>query len=176
MKSGKMLVLILFGLMLTGAANAAVIPLTDGVWQMFSWDGLGPIYDNLDGYQITVPVGWAGRLRVVDCCRLGDEFSVWQTPGGLAFNTSPFGGTDGGISTGHDPDSAWLDAGLSKGSKVFGNGDWQIDIEVTRLAAGFTSGGGWVRLDLSEVLEPATMALFGSGLLALGLVRRFRRS
>ncbi len=45
-------------------------------------------------------------------------------------------------------------------------------------ATGTPSFGGRTRewaVDVSLVPEPVTMALFGSGLLALGLVRRFRR-
>ena len=173
MVRSKFLVLAIFGLMLAGAANAAVIPLVDGTWHTFFWTTVGPIDDNADGYQATVPVGFTGLLRVVDCCLIGDEFQVFQNPGGLAFNTSAFGGVDGAGTTGFDGDSAWLVAELSKGSKIFGDGSWEIDISVSRLALGAPSGAGFIRLDLLPIPEPATYAFVGAGLLALvGFARR----
>lgn len=150
-------------------ANALPTPLTDGIWFTFSWVNIGPIDNNAEGYDFTVPVGFTGLLRVVDCCNVGDQFDVFQNPGGLAFSTSAFSGTDGAPSGASTGDSAWSNAFLSKGSKVFGVGSWEIDISTNRLASGFNSGSAFIRLDLASVPEPTTNLLLGIGLVLMAL-------
>jgi PEP-CTERM motif len=151
-------------------ANAASTPLTDGIWESFFWSNLGPIDSNAEGYQITVPVGFIGLLRVVDGFLIGDQFDVFQNPGGFfSFSTSAFSGTDGAPSGASDGDSAWSNLNLSKGSKEFGVGIWEIDISTNRLALGSNSGEAFIRLDLAAVPEPATNLLLGIGLVLMAL-------
>lgn len=161
----------------TSSAFAAPIVVGSG-WQTFDWfDGLGPIDSPADGYQFTAlgPV----EIRVVDCCRIGDQFDVFVN-GGAGFTTSAIqAGTDGIGSGAFTGDAAWADTRLSKGSLVLGSGIYDIDISVIRLASGSSIGAGFFRVDAAPVAqpvpEPGSFLLFGAAAAGLGARARSRR-
>ena len=152
-----------------GSLSAATLPI--GSWDTFSFGSApSPITFPTDGYQLSLPS--SGLLRVVDCCVIGDRFDVY-IDSVFAFSTTAVAPGDDGVDAGlFDGDSAWADSRVSKGSILLGPGSYQIDINVVSNAVGFSSGGGFIRADVSDVPEPASVALCGAGLVGLVFLRR----
>ena len=147
------------------SAYAATIPV-DGGWQSFSFGATGSV--NSFDYTAATPVD----IRIVDCCVIGDEFSV-SLNGGAGVPTSdsqPWTGIS--TSGAFDGDDAWADPRLSHLTLAGPGGYNTIDTTVTINAAGFPDGGAaFIRVD-SAVPEPGVFGLLGIGLSALALLRR----
>lgn len=151
-------------------APASAAPIALGVWETFTWDGLGPIDDPGEGFQILLTE--TALLRVVDCCVIGDQFEVFTQVDGSLGITSAIGAGDGVQSGAFDGDSAWAHPLLSKGAWILAPGWYDIDINVVRLTPGFNEGAGFIRLDPYVVPEPGTITLFGLGALLLLVGRK----
>ncbi|MDX5360814.1 MAG: PEP-CTERM sorting domain-containing protein [Alphaproteobacteria bacterium] len=163
----------------TQAASAAPVTLTvDGAYEIFGFSGLGAITSPADGYQVTVGAGGA-LIDVVDCCIVGDEFDVTFDDGASPFtlSSSAINPADDGVNTGAItmPD-ALADGRLSSLVGVYlSPGLWDIDIVLTRVAAGTSFGDGFIQARSAAVSEPALLALFGLGLLGIGVAAQRRR-
>jgi hypothetical protein len=154
----------------TMPASATVL-VVDGGWQMFYWSGTAvPLAVNESPYTLTTTVSPVA-VRIVDCCIIGDEFSV-TIDSLITLYTSATNPADDGVGSGaFDGDTAWADSRLSFGSFLLSPGwSYTLDVSVTRIAMGTSDGAGFIRAD--SVPEPATFAMLGAGLLALGLLRR----
>jgi len=149
--------------------SAGAVTLTPNTgWLDFSWSGgLGAI----ETYELTVG-NFGGTIDLVDCCIIGDEFDLVITGDvNTTLSTTATNPADDGVqSDAFNGDDAWADGRLSNGSIFLAEGTYQLDLELTRNATGFTSGGGYIRV--TSVPVPAAVWLFGSGLSLLGWFRR----
>jgi hypothetical protein len=140
--------------------------LTIGTWSEFSWGGVGQASPSFT-YSSATPT----LLRVVDCCVIGDQFSIYVN-GVFALTTSDpsaWDDQDGGFE-----DSAWTDPRMSKGSILLPAGAYTVDEYVIRAATGYAEGSASIRYDASAIPEPASMALVAIGAAALCFMRRRR--
>ena len=155
--------LALLGL-LAAPASSQMVP---GTWYTFSWSGLGMMSQ-------TFVVGGSGAMdiQVVDCCIVGDRFTVYGSVSGTMGSTSAdFGAADGTQSGAFDGASAWADPDLSKG-QFQGVAGETISLQQIRLAPGTTGGAGYIR---TVTPEPGTVILMATGLLGLGVAMRRRQ-
>ena len=158
------------------AAAQRPTPLALGVWTEFSWfDGVGSFTDPSGGFFLDAvqPV----RLRLTDAFSAGDAFDLFVN-GVWALGT-PDVASDEGVDAATGA-AAWADPRLSRGMLTLGAGRHALTIQLRSAAEGWTYGSGFVRADLVEapvttVPEPATTALLGAGLLALGGAAARRR-
>lgn len=176
----RFLVLSLVAAIFLVSATVYATPITvgDPLWYEFRFTTVG--VDAVDG-TFTVPSSggnsqeapappWtfsspvATSLRVVDAFMYGDAFNIYDF-GSLIGQTSLVnigGGT--GIS---DPELTWLDPLFSSGTFLLAAGDHSLTIQPYQI---YSSGAAYFRVD--AVPEPATLLLFGSGLIVLAGIRR----
>lgn len=163
----------------------AVVLAADGQWAGFTVDGNLPPYslvwvdDNAAAVHFTfdVAVGFQARLTVVDAGFSGDRFSVSNHGVVLGSTSVPVAGDPAGAIE-FDYDNALADANFSRGTFMLGAGSHDITGLLSQSLA--TADGpldatiGAVRLDISPVPEPATLAtlLAGLSLLTVWLRRR----
>lgn len=182
----KIAIAALLGLsaLLGASAQAATRTLAaDGSWAEFSVDGNLPPYalgwQDLDGsalsFSLVIPQGFVGHLTVVDAGFSGDRYALFNH-GALLGQT---GGALNGDATGPlqlDFDAALADAAFSRGQFELGAGSHLIS---GRLIASTTLDGeplnaslGGLRLAVSPVPEPASVATLLAGLALLAGLRR----
>lgn len=145
-------------------ASAALVPI--GAWDVFHF-GRAPSPINPQ-YTIDVAPGTHVKVRIVDCCVIGDEFSYSVDGGALQFTSDADAndGDDSGATTG---DAAWADPRLSRALIYLLPGFHTIDLAITENAAGTSSGDAFITAD---VPEPATLGMLGLALAGLGFSRR----
>ena len=163
----------------------AVVLAADGQWAGFVVDGNLPPYslawvdDNAAVVHFTfeVGVGFQARLTVVDAGFSGDRFSVSNHGVVLGSTSVPVAGDpEGAIEFGYD--NALADANFSRSMFMLGAGGHDITGLLSQSLASadgpLNATFGAVRLDISPVPEPATLAtlLAGLSLLAVWLRRR----
>ena len=169
---------------LLGTAQAGVL-VADGHWAGFSVDANLPPYsaawidDNAAAlnFTFTIAAGHQGLLTVVDAGFSGDVFQVTDFGAVLGSTSTPVDGDpNGGIT--FDFDAALANSDFSRAIFTLGAGAHSISGSATRFLSdasgplGATSGG--VRLEVSSVPEPGSLATLLAGL-GLTLVLRRKR-
>ncbi len=193
-----------FARLMAGAALAAsvlsahatqVVLAADGQWQSFNvneidsvtfgveWidnaDSLSPDFGSPLSFTFSVAGGSFNRLTVVDAGFAGDTFIV-TNQGGLLGQTSgvPMQSYLSAPDVGVDFDAALADTRFSRAVVVLGAGDYvisgallqSVDFDGSPLNA--TIGG--MKLEVTPIPEPASVALMLAGIGVLGLVGRRR--
>ncbi len=158
----------LAGTMLGGGtfSSAALVVLSPGVWDDFYFYAAGTAVD--ETWAFDLPAGYS--LYVTDAFLSGDQFAVYND--GVLLGLTSYVAT--GASGYEEPQGAY-DSGLySRGEfPLFAGYYGNIHLFVELSPHG--SGGAFIKIDhssLSPVPEPATMFLFGAGLLGFTAVRR----
>ena len=163
----KVLALAILMVAFSAFASADTLPVNGG-WTTFGWST-----NDAGAVVFSGPYTFSGAaaVSVVDCCAVGDRFSVYDN-GSLLGTTDP---TFGSPSPCFDGDACW-NSGMSQGLFLVGDGSHSISFELYAAAPGFEGqpGNGFLRAD-STVPEPGTMVLLGTGLVGFGM-RRFRKS
>jgi len=125
---------------------------------------------------VTFTITHDAYLSVTDAFIPGDVYQISNSAppntvvGTTSFVSLPFHW----VNTGGTFNSAWADdAVYSKISLLLGPGSYSFNIEDIAASFGLPAGFG-ERLDYAVVPEPLSVALLGTGLLGLGLVRRRR--
>ena len=153
----------------------------DAGWQVFHF-GVAPTVATSFTVSSTGPF----RVRVVDCCVIGDRFRLHTSFPIVYDYGSAVDPLLNGVSSGcFDGDTCWADGRLAMISLTFEDpgswdlGTWGFDIELLENASGTTNGSGFYRVEsLSDpgvVPEPSTYLLMASGLVGLAGVARQRR-
>jgi hypothetical protein len=115
--------------------------------------------------------GAGGYFSITDAFLVTDTYTVTDGLLGLIITTTP--GLIAAVWTmPSDPtaDAAWADARYSKGQIFLPAGSYSLTIE--NIADVGLPAGLYVRADAAAVPAPAALALFGLGLIGLGLARR----
>ena len=166
------------------AAHAAPLP-TDGSWAVFTVDANLPPYstgwadDNGAPLQfdVSIEAGFVGTLTVVDTGFSGDQFKVLDGQQVLGTTSTPVSGDPSGAIT-FDADVALANTDFSRGVYTLAAGSHRISgLMVGSLANAdgpLNATIGAVRLQVSAVPEPASLATLLAGLGLLAVVRRRR--
>nr|WP_316643836.1 PEP-CTERM sorting domain-containing protein [uncultured Roseateles sp.] len=169
------------------SAQAATLA-NDGSWAGFNVDGnlppyaLGWIDDQAAALNFTfsIPTGFKGTLTVVDAGFSGDEFRI-SDGASLLGNTSLAVNGDALGAIEFSYDAALANPHFSRGVFTLGSGAHDITgllIKSTTLdgVGDLNATFGAVRLEISPVPEPATLATLLAGLALLTTVLRRRDS
>ena len=164
-------------------ARPAQAQVLDAGWQVFHFGAAPAVVESF-----TVSSTGPFRVRLVDCCVIGDRFRLHTGfPIVYDYASSTPNPIWNGIGSGcFDGDACWADGRLSMLELNFIDpgswdlGTWGFDIELLENAAGTVSGSGFYRVDSVRdpgiVPEPSTYVLVASGLVGLaGVARRRRR-
>lgn len=167
-----------------GSAHADTL-VADGNWVGFTVDGnqapysLSWLDDNALPlhFTFTIAAGFQGRLTVVDTGFSGDRYSVTDHAGLLGQTGA---GVDGDVNGAIEfsPDNALANPHFSRGVFTLGAGAHDISGVMSRSLADaygpLNASIGAVRLEVSAVPEPATLATLLAGLSLLTVVLRRR--
>ncbi len=175
-KLKRFLLVLLSAVLMSGvvsSVSASVITLDEttdlGVWQNFYFNDVGSY--GTDTYQFSTTTELS--FFVTDAFAIGDRFEIFDGSASLGLTSNVAESDSVNLS---DAQSAY-DSGLySTGEWVLGPGTYDISVLVASTPYG--RGGAFVKLDTSSaapVPEPATMILFGIGLLGLAGVSRKKR-
>jgi hypothetical protein len=158
------------------ASPASADPLTvDAGWHEFSWNDAPNAFADNGPFEFTTL--HLATLLVTDAYLNGDRFEVYDNGVLLGATSLP---TDDGTQIEGDPDAAVVSADFSSGAFVLGAGFHSITIKTIDIAAEYTSGAGFLRVDSldggggavpRETPEPGTLTLLG--LAATCLVGRY---
>ena len=171
---------------LLSAAQAAVLP-TDGSWRSFAVDANLPPYSagwiDDDGaslrFDFSIDAGQVGTLTVLDTGFAGDVFQVSDGATLLGSTGAAVAGDPNGAIT-FDPSAALADARFSRAVFTLAAGAHSISGSAVQFLA--DANGplyatlGALRLEVSPVPEPASLALLLAGLMLLPAVLRRGKS
>ena len=168
---------ILFALTFYGTPAKAFIPTPmplNGTWLTYDeFNGGSGNFFNEDFYWTSSS---SVKFDITDFDVVTDEFKVYDngvlvltTPDLPDYNTLGIGAFTSPPFT-NDPNVAWVTNEFSKGSITLASGSHDITIMDTRIPNDFSDGT--VALRAESVPEPATMLLFGLGLIGLAGARR----
>jgi hypothetical protein len=170
----KLTVLMVLGFILTVSSQALAIPITTSSGpQLFEFvGGTGWIDNPANGYQLTL-TGQA-RIDLTDRLLIGDQYRLFVNGVNMMTTSTPnvfLNGFQTGATTFAQ---AWANPYLSKGSLYLGPGNYQLDIQVIRVASGVNYGSGWIQA--VAVPEPSVLLMLGVGILIFGLFMRRKPS
>lgn len=157
----------LAGTMLGGGTfPSAATVLYPAVWDDFYFDGAGTAVE--ETWAFDLPAGYS--LYVTDAFLSGDQFAVYND--GVLLGLTSYVPT--GASGFYDPQVSY-DSGLYSRGEFPLSAGYYGNIHLLIELSPHGSGGAFIKIDhssLSPVPEPATMFLFGAGLLGFTAVRR----
>lgn len=146
-------------------ASAAVLPVNGG-WQA---DNLAVAGAPTDNSPWTVTFANPGRIWVLDCCIVGDVYSL---SGDITGTTSFYVG--GALHPTLTPWPEWASPDHSKLVKFVGPGTYTFSI--TGDGVGGLPAGLWVAATEGAIPEPATWALMIAGFGLVGFAARRRKA
>jgi hypothetical protein len=163
----------------TAAPRAAAAQIALGQWYVFSFGATGTLAQS--GTAGTPAPPWVVtsatgvRVRVTDAQAPGDAFALLD--GGVLVGSTPFVPAVSGGCSASSGDACYGNPIMSRAAFDLAPGSHSLQIRVERSA--FGGGSGFFRVDaldvpVSTVPEPATVALLGGALAALGAARRRR--
>ena len=170
----------LLGLALAAAPRtAAAAEITLGQWYTFSFGNSGSFAQSGIGSTPAAPWTFTSvtgvRVRVTDGQAPGDAFSLFDA--GTLVGSTPVVARVAGGCNGTGPDGCYANPIMSHAAFDLGAGAHSLTIRTD--VSAFGGGQGYFRADalaaetpVSTVPEPTTWALMGTGIGALGLVRR----
>lgn len=129
--------------------------------------GTNPAAAEADTPPWTITLVDSAVLTVLDLFIAVDQFEVFDGASSLGLTSAPGGGN----SAGSDITLALADANYSRGTFLLGPGSYSITMTQV---AGQAGAGVFQFSSVTEVPEPASLAVLGIGLLGLAAARRRR--
>lgn len=169
---------------LSSFAQAATVLLpTDGSWVEFNVDG--DLYGDLSlhdyasdaaegaTFSFTVAAGYQATLTVVDLGYSGDAFTL-SNNGSLLGSTGAAVASDPSGEPQFSADAALADTAFSRGVFTLGAGSHAITGVLSTSLLGMDATNGALKVTVSAVPEPATVASLLAGLALVGATLRRR--
>ena len=169
------------------APTFAVSLAADGQWNTFDVDELSAVSGNLEwidifnggaplSFEFSIAEGYFGTLTVVDGGFAGDRFTV--TNGGMTLGMTSASVSNTDFNIGLDFDAALADSAYSSATYSLAAGSHSISGWLSQSAlfegAPLNATVGALRLEVSAVPEPSTLAMLLAGAGVLGFVARRR--
>ncbi len=177
----------LAGFISAQAATVTVLP--DGGWNVFDVSDVGSSAGDLNwydvndgsalGFSFSIGDGQVGTLTVVDAVFSGDVFSVSANGTLLGTTSAAVNSFPAGSNVGYDFDLALADINYSRGIFKLGAGIYTVtgsllSSALDELGAPLNATAGGLKLEVSAVPEPSTLAVVLAGLGLAGAYTRRR--